>query len=318
MGAAVLSRSGTMKTAKVIRPGAAVLEDAPVPAPAAGQVLIRLEGCGVCGSNLPLWEGRPWFSYPLDAGAPGHEGWGRIERLGEGVEGLEPGARVAFLSDGAFAQFDLAEAAHAVPLPDALDGMPFPGEALGCAMNVFDRSRVESGDTVAVVGAGFLGLLLVQLAAIFDARVTAFGRRPFALQLASALGAEATCPLADAAAEPAFDCVIEAAGLQATLDVASRLVRPGGLLVVAGYHQDGRREVDMQSWNWRGIDVVNAHERDPERYVAGMRRAVAAVAAGLLDPLPLYTHRFPLGELDAALDAVRDRPDGFLKALVLA
>ena len=46
----------------------------PVPGPGEGQVLVELEGCGVCGSNLPLWEGRPWFSYPLEPGAPGHEG----------------------------------------------------------------------------------------------------------------------------------------------------------------------------------------------------------------------------------------------------
>jgi threonine dehydrogenase-like Zn-dependent dehydrogenase len=72
----------------------------------------------------------------------------------------------------------------------------------------------------------------------------------------------------------------------------------------------------MQLWNWRGIDVVNAHERDPAIYIQGMREAVAAVMAGELDPEPLYTHSFPLVRLDEALDATRDRPDGFMKALV--
>ena len=48
----------------------------------------------------------------------------------------------------------------------------------------------------------------------------------------------------------------------------------------------------MQLWNWRGLDVINAHERDPEVYVEGMREAVEAVAAGRLDPSPLYTHTF--------------------------
>jgi threonine dehydrogenase-like Zn-dependent dehydrogenase len=72
----------------------------------------------------------------------------------------------------------------------------------------------------------------------------------------------------------------------------------------------------MQLWNWRGLDVVNAHERDPKLYVEGIREAVEAVASGRLDPGPLYTHRFPLDQLDAALDATRDRPEGFLKALV--
>jgi threonine dehydrogenase-like Zn-dependent dehydrogenase len=72
----------------------------------------------------------------------------------------------------------------------------------------------------------------------------------------------------------------------------------------------------MQLWNWRGLDVVSAHERDPAEYLRGMRDAVAAVASGRLDPAPLYTHRFPLARLGEALDMTRDRPDGFLKALV--
>jgi threonine dehydrogenase-like Zn-dependent dehydrogenase len=87
-------------------------------------------------------------------------------------------------------------------------------------------------------------------------------------------------------------------------------------LIIAGFHQDGPRSVNMFLWNWRGIDVINAHERDPRAYVAGMRAAVDAVAEGVLDPTPLYTHRYALEDLGAALDATRTRPEGFMKALV--
>ena len=62
--------------------------------------------------------------------------------------------------------------------------------------------------------------------------------------------------------------------------------------------------------------MINAHERDPAVYVAGIRAAVEAVASGTLDPAPLYTHRYPLEALGDALEATRTRPDGFLKALV--
>ena len=110
--------------------------------------------------------------------------------------------------------------------------------------------------------------------------------------------------------------MIEAVGKQWPLDLAGELVATRGKLVIAGYHQDGLRTVNMQEWNWRGIDVINAHERDPAVYVEGIRRAVDAVASGALDPSELYTHRYPLERLDEALDATRDRPDGFLKALV--
>jgi threonine dehydrogenase-like Zn-dependent dehydrogenase len=73
----------------------------------------------------------------------------------------------------------------------------------------------------------------------------------------------------------------------------------------------------MQMWNWRGLDVINAHERDPAVYIRGIKEAVDAVASGALDPSPLYTHRYPLEELDQALNATRDRPDGFVKALIV-
>ncbi|HEX6015165.1 MAG TPA: hypothetical protein VFY87_25875, partial [Geminicoccaceae bacterium] len=110
---------------------------------------------------------------------------------------------------------------------------------------------------------------------------------------------------------------VEAVGKQGPLDLATELTRERGRLIVAGYHQDGPRQVNMQLWNWRGLDVVNAHERDPKIYVQGIREAVDAVASGRLDPGRLYTHTFPLDGLGAALDATRDRPDGFLKALVI-
>jgi len=113
------------------------------------------------------------------------------------------------------------------------------------------------------------------------------------------------------------DVTVEAVGKQWPLDLAAELTRERGRLVVAGYHQDGRRQVNMQLWNWRGLDVINAHERDPQVYVDGIRGAANAVVEGVLDPEPLYTHVFPLERLGEALDATGSRPDGFMKALIV-
>ena len=112
------------------------------------------------------------------------------------------------------------------------------------------------------------------------------------------------------------DVVIEAVGKQWPLDLAAALTRERGRLVVAGYHQDGLRQVNMQLWNWRGLDVINAHERDSKMYVRGIHDAAAAIARGDIDPTPLYTHSFPLTALADALNMTRDRPDGFVKALI--
>jgi threonine dehydrogenase-like Zn-dependent dehydrogenase len=108
---------------------------------------------------------------------------------------------------------------------------------------------------------------------------------------------------------------VEATGAQAGIDLATEISAERGRLVIAGYHQDGLRTVNLQVWNWRGLDVINAHERDPRVYVEGMREAARLVEHGELDPAPLYTHRFALRELPAAFRHLGERPDRFLKAL---
>lgn len=315
-----------MAAGTLVAPRRFEVRETAVPTPGPREVLVRLEGCGVCASNISPWEGQPWFTYPMAPGALGHEGWGRIEAAGAEVSDLAPGDRVAMLSGHAFAQYDVADAGSVLPLPESLDGQAFPGEPLGCAMNILRRSGIEPGDTVAIVGIGFLGALLTQLAAGAGARVIGLARRRFAREMATRLGAEHTLSMDDHHAAirevrewtgGAFcDVVIEAAGKQAPLDLAGEITRERGRLVIAGYHQDGPRQVNLQLWNWRGLDVINAHERDPRVYLAGMREAVAAVEGGRLTPALLYTHEFPLERLDEALAMSAERPSGFMKALV--
>jgi threonine dehydrogenase-like Zn-dependent dehydrogenase len=315
MRAAILTGPGQMEVRQVARPE-----------PGPGQVRLRLEGCGVCASNLTPWAGPEWMQYPTEPGALGHEAWGFVDALGEGVEGLSVGDRIAALSYKSYAEYDLAEAGTVVRLPEALDGQPFPGEPLGCAMNIFRRSEITAGQTVAIIGIGFLGAILTKLAADAGARVIAISRRPFSLDLARHMGAAETIPMEDhhgiiekvkELTDGAFcDRVIEAVDKQWPLDLGGELTRERGKLIVAGYHQDGPRQVNMWLWNWRGIDVINAHERDPKIYMQGLREAAEVIASGRLDPSCLYTHTYPLDRLDEALNATRDRPDGFLKALV--
>ena len=291
------------------------------PEPRPGEVRVRVEGCGVCGSNLPPWQGREWFRYPFAPGAPGHEGWGVVTAAGPEVRGLGEGDRVALLSTASFADEEVLPASLAVPLPPGLAG-PFPGEAIGCAVNVVRRARIARGERVAVVGTGFLGLVAVRLAAHAGARVLALSRRPSALALARALGAEEALPFEGGAARVAertggagCDVVIEAVGLQGALDLASAAVREGGRLVIAGFHQDGPRTVDLCAWNWRGLEIVNAHERDLEIRRAGVVEAARLVTAGLLD-LGSLLRAYPLAEIGTAFRAMEERPEGFVKAVV--
>ncbi|CAN5868610.1 zinc-binding dehydrogenase [soil metagenome] len=321
-----LAPPAQMQAAVLTAPQTLAVKEVPTPAPGPGQVLIRLEGCGVCASNLPVWEGREWFSYPTAPGSPGHEGWGLVEAIGEQVQEVQVGDRVAALSYHAYAQYDLAEECQVVKLPASLQNTPFPGEPLGCALNIFARSDIQPGQTVAVLGIGFLGALLVQLAKNAGARVIAISQRPFSLELARRCGADETIPMDDhwriieevkkLTGEKFCERVIEATGKEWPLNLAGELTAERGKLIIAGFHQDGMRQVNVQLWNWRGIDVINAHERDPERYLHGMREAIKAVEKGYLDPSPLYSHHLPLSRISEAFDLLAQRPDGFVKALL--
>jgi threonine dehydrogenase-like Zn-dependent dehydrogenase len=320
-------RSDELVSAVIPAAGEVAIQRGILRSPEPNEVRVRLEGCGVCASNLTPWSGPDWMTFPTEPGGLGHEGWGRVDAVGSEVDTFKVGDRVAMLSYHAYASHDFAPAEMVVPLPKALDGQPFPGEPLGCAMNIFRRSEIKAGQTVAIIGIGFLGALLTQLATKAGARAIAISRRPESLDIAKAMGAEVMIAMDDhwriieevrALTEDKFcDCVIEAVGKQWPLDLAGELTKERGRLVIAGYHQDGPRQVNMQMWNWRGLDVINAHERDPAVYINGIREAVAAVAEGRLDPTPLYTHRYPLEKLDQALNDTRDRPDNFHKALVV-
>ena len=216
--------SDVMQAAVILSPGQAGLVEVPLPRPARGEVVVRIEGCGVCASNLPLWQGRPWFSYPALPGAPGHEGWGRVQQVGAEVSGFREGDRVTLLSYHAYAQYDKVPAEAVVKLPASLDAIDFPGEPIGCAMNVFRRSDIEMGQTVAVIGAGFLGAIVTALACARGARVIAISRRGSSLELARKCGAHETVVLDDQqrvmdevrpiAGEKGCDRVVEATGYQ--------------------------------------------------------------------------------------------------------
>lgn len=324
--AAVAARAGIVVSGAAfcgserVRMGESVLD-----MPVGDEVLVRLQGSGVCASNLPPWEGREWFRYPMELGAPGHEGWGEVEAVGDAVHDFVPGDRVVLLSQHAYASHDIAPASMVVRVPPCVGADPMPGEPLACVMNILHRSQLHARQWVAVVGVGFIGALLVQVAVRSGARVIALTRRAWAREVALDQGAEFAIDshdMQEAAGKvreiTGGGCrrVIEAAGCQDSLDLATSLCVEGGRLIIAGYHQDGLRKVDMQRWNWCGLDVINAHERDPSVQARGLRKAMQAVSLGLLDPFPLFTHVLPMRRLDEAFRLMRERPDGFMKAVV--
>jgi NADPH2:quinone reductase len=315
-----------MRAAVLVSPRRFELKVLPVPEPAPDEVRMKVAYCGICSSNLAPWKGAPWFSYPFPPGAPGHETVGLLEQLGTNVSEFQVGQPVSMLGNSGFAEYQLAKAKCVVPISSGNNGVPFLGEPLGCAINVFRRAQIRKGDWVAIVGTGFLGTILLQLCADAGAKVIAISRRQSALRMAQRMGATQTlafenrADLLDAVRSATdnrlCNVVIEAGGAQETLDAASDLTGTRGRLVIAGYHQDGPRSVNMQEWNWRGIDVINAHERDEAVYIEGIRAAAEAVAEDRIRLIELVSHFFPLEQINEGFWTLERRPEGFLKGVV--
>jgi 2-desacetyl-2-hydroxyethyl bacteriochlorophyllide A dehydrogenase len=279
--------------------------------PGPGQLLVEVIHNGVCASELADWIGGPGDNAPLSFG---HEPVAKVIACGAGVS-MAAGAWVAGRIGGSYAERVVADADDIVALPDGVDPAAALGEPIGCVVDGLDRTPVHPGDRVAVIGAGFMGRIAVQLLAhSWTAAVVAIDKRADARRGALADGA-------DVAREPgptkadSFDIVIEASGTQPGLDLATALAREHGVLSVLGYHQT-RRTVDMAAWNYKALDVVNAHVRDRARLRESTRRGLELVAAGRLDVAKLITHRFPFDRVDDAFAALRDKPSGFVKAVI--
>jgi threonine dehydrogenase-like Zn-dependent dehydrogenase len=252
----------------------------------------------------------------MSPGAPGHETLGEVVRVGAGVDRLHVGDRVTGLMWNGFAELGVAREQDLVVVPAEWGSLL--GEPLACGMNVVRRSGLAAGDRFAIVGFGYLAALLVQLVPEGVGAWVAVSRREDSRALAQRLGAEAAYDFASVPAErwDSFGVTVEAAGAQQTLDYATWLTAYGGRLVIAGYHADGPRTVNMQSWNWKGIDVINAHERNPRVYVEALRSALDVLATRNLELSRLHTHVLPLDEVASAFTLADTRPPGFVKAIV--
>ncbi|MFP4469512.1 MAG: MDR/zinc-dependent alcohol dehydrogenase-like family protein [Bacteroidales bacterium] len=315
-----------MKAAIIQSPGQIEVADVPVPEPNADEVLVKLDGCGLCVSNLPVWEGREWFEYPMEPGAPGHEGYGTVAKTGAAVKDFTTGDKVALISYHAYAEYDKAPAGNVVKLPDEFEGRPFPGEPAGCAVNIFNRSDIQPGHTVVVIGTGYIGCLLIQLIKSTGAKVIAVSRRNSSLvnagrsgadELVKFVGVNETAGQIGRLFDNGIMRVVEATGAQMAIDLATAIIAERGRMIIAGFHQDGPRSINLQSWNWKGIDVINAHERDPQKYTDGLKMAVEKTKEGILRPHELISHQFNLEDIGKAFQMLHERPEGFLKAVIV-
>jgi len=314
-----------MRQAVLTEPKRFTVTDAPMPAIGPGEVLLRVAACGVCASELDIYQGAAGHAvYPWH---PGHEVSGVVERVGELVAGLTAGDPVAvWATAGGYGEYLAVPAAHCFPAAGVALELAALGEPLACAVNAVELAGIRLGDDVVVVGAGFMGQLVNRLVQLRGPRqVIVADPRDDALARAAAAGATATVnpardDLGDAVADltggAGADVTIEITGSQGALEAIGDCTRMSGTLVIAGYHQGQPRQVPLADWNWNAFRIANAHFRDVATILGGMRAGMRLVSSGRISLEGLVTHRFSLAAIDQAFGTAIDKPDGFVKATV--
>lgn len=326
-----------MKVVRLHGVGGLRLHDEPLPAPASGDLLVRVTAVGICGSDLRLLAqtdaGAERLDRPL---VPGHEFAGVIDdgdRRGQrvavdpsvpcgacelcraGHPNLCPTQRFAGQApeDGALRQY-LAWPSHCLfPLPDSLtdaDGAML--EPLGVAIHAVDLGHLQPGMTVAVLGCGPIGLLILQLARSMGvARLVATDALPHRLEAARLLAAAETFPagggreareVVEATKGRGVDVAFEVAGQNDAVEAAVASLRPGGCLVLIGIPADDRTAFTASVARRKGL-TIKLSRRMKHTYP----RAIRLVEEGAVDVRSLVTHRFPLAEFEQAFDVARRR-----------
>jgi L-iditol 2-dehydrogenase len=210
-------------------------------------------------------------------------------------------------------------------VPPGLPATHALAEPLGCAVNSLQEIAPAANDRIVLLGAGFMGLLLLQLMrGLAPQWLLVAARREEIRSLARELGATEACDpsqvqqrVYELTGGEGADVVVEATGSEAMLAIAASLLRPEGTLAIVGYHQGDGRRVPVHEWNWKALRLANCHFRSRQRNVDGARRGLALAARGVIDLSPLITHRFPLAHLQHAFETAATRPPGFVKAVVV-
>ncbi|WP_111671041.1 alcohol dehydrogenase catalytic domain-containing protein [Algoriphagus litoralis] len=273
------------------------------------QVLVRIQGSGLCVSDLPYWLGQDRVHYPLQPGRPGHEGWGEIVEIGSKVSYFKVGNQVTFVNDLTFAEYAVVEESQLLALPDELKNQPFPGQAFGSILNVFQRAEINQEDSVAIIGQDLIARGVLQLCLDEGTQVLVVSSSQAYIKEASEYTPH--CVFAEDLdginqdskllnGTDFFTRVIECSGKQSTLNLATSLAAPYGKVILAGYHLGGIRQIDLQSCYNKSLDIINAHEVSEENIKKGMIMATAAILEGNLNPFKLLTKVYPFRALEEA------------------
>jgi 2-desacetyl-2-hydroxyethyl bacteriochlorophyllide A dehydrogenase len=311
-------------------PGKLALAEVADPTPGRGELVVQVGACGICGTDVHIADGEfPPTPYPI---VPGHEFAGRVVALGEDVPPeWRSGARVAVdpslfcghcpachagrgnlcanwnaigdTVDGAFAEYVKVPAANAYPIPDHLsDAQGALIEPLSCAVHGLRRLGPVAGEDILVIGAGTMGLLLMQLLNQAGARsVAVVDRKASRLGPATAAGATAVATDVTELDTGSFEVAVDATGAPAAIEAAfARLDRGGRLLVFGVASADA--EVSLSPFRIYNDEITVVGSM---AVLNSFGAAAALMADGAVATGPLLADPYPLDRFGDALASVR-------------
>ncbi len=334
------------------RPHEVSLVELETPSPGPNEVLVRSHVAGVCRTDLEILGGGltdpRWVTFPL---VPGHEWSGTIAEVGEGVTDLGRGERVVcegmipcnrcrrckvgetqmcenydqvgFTRGGGYGEYVVVprHVVHRLP-PDVSFGAGVLVEPASCVLRGLERGSPRPGETIGVVGIGTLGSLAVTLAVLHaPGALVAYGVRPEELAFGRRLGAHAAIDVGEQ--DPVeetrrlvgggLDLVIETAGAVPAVELATRLVRPGGRVVLLGISgEDKTLELPADRIVFGDLEVTGSFSYT----TAAWARVVGLLERGLVDFEPIVTHRFPAARFEEAFQLMDEREGMVAKVLL--
>ena len=301
------------------------------------QLLVKVRYTGMCHS-----EWYPW-AHAKPGDVFGHETIGVVAEVGRNVKGFSVGDRVTGLGGGGYKEYIVMSPEKTIHVPDHLKDEDAIVEPLACLLSAAVRMPVRVlGDSVAVVGAGYMGLGMISLLkAMGYGRIVAVDPREEAQANALQYGATEvyspdTLPrsyrltwetmgepdltrnvMKDALFELGFQNVVEFAGTQSALKLAGDMVCAHGRLGIGGYHNDGPRSVDYMLWNFKAIESVNLHERRIDYEAKICQRCIDLLASGQWKFTGLTRNIYSMDEFDRGNEDMETKRNGFIKGAVL-
>ncbi len=335
-----------MKSAQFEKPHQLKVIDKPIRRPDEGEILVNVEGCGVCGTDLHIVEGTSRSTPPV---VLGHEYFGFIEEMGRGVEGLKKGQRVAIdpnIScgtcfycrrglvhlcanlkalgvdiDGGMAQYCTLPQHQAYALPTDLSPEVFVFvEPLSCAIHGADRANIQLGDTVVIVGGGTVGLLMLQLVKNAGAaRVIVVEPLEYKRDIAEKVGADLCIDPSNQDVKAAIldltgvgaDIVIECVGKVQTVELSLQLVRRGGTVEFFGVCPfDATVPIRPNEVYFKELTIIGSY-LNPHTFA----RSIELLRSKKVSVDSFLMKKFPL---EGVHDALRELRDGTtIKSVIL-